>query len=102
MQVKNGGCCGLHIKLLSFQGRYKEGAFWFAVLLNMKHIFIYVAPAWFIYLLRTYCFPGDGRGVTSVRFSFSNFMSLASIVGLVFCFSFGPFIYMVRVINYMH
>ena len=32
------------------------GGFWFAVLLNLKHIYMYVAPAYFVYLLRSYCF----------------------------------------------
>ncbi|BFZ24570.1 hypothetical protein BsWGS_27609 [Bradybaena similaris] len=75
------------------QERFVESAFWFAVLLNMKHIFIYVAPAWFIYLLRNYCFQAN-RPVTWNNFSLHNFMTLASVVGLVFGVSFGPFIYM--------
>ncbi|RUS26394.1 hypothetical protein BC938DRAFT_470819 [Jimgerdemannia flammicorona] len=39
----------------------------FAVLLNFKHIFLYMAPAYFVYLLKAYCFQtttvddgGDG------------------------------------------
>ena len=39
-----------------FQGRVLEGSFWFAILLNFKHLFLYLAPAYFVYLLRTYCF----------------------------------------------
>ena len=39
-----------------FQGHTLEGSFWFAVLLNFKHIFLYIAPAYFVFLLRTYCF----------------------------------------------
>ena len=38
------------------QGQVLEGSFWFALLLNFKHLFLYIAPAYFVYLLRTYCF----------------------------------------------
>jgi alpha-1,3-glucosyltransferase len=31
----------------------------FAALLCFKHIFLYVAPAYFCYLLRAYCVPRD-------------------------------------------
>ena len=43
-----------------------EAAFLFAALLNFKHIFVYVAPAYFLYLLRKHCFmasSGMGRDV---------------------------------------
>ncbi len=32
------------------------GAALFAVLLNFKHINLYIAPAYFFFLLRGYCF----------------------------------------------
>ncbi|KAK6975359.1 glycosyl transferase [Biomphalaria glabrata] len=75
------------------QDRNVEGAFWFAVLLNMKHIYMYVAPAYFIYLLRTYCFQAD-MPISWSRFSVRNFANLAAVVGSVFAVSFGPFIYL--------
>ena len=43
------------------QERYIQGAFWFAALLNFKHIYLYLAPAYFVYLLRCYCFQ-DTKG----------------------------------------
>ena len=45
-----------------FQGQTLEGSFWFAVLLNFKHIFLYIAPAYFVFLLRTYCFRPSASG----------------------------------------
>ncbi|XP_075054716.1 dolichyl pyrophosphate Glc1Man9GlcNAc2 alpha-1,3-glucosyltransferase isoform X3 [Mixophyes fleayi] len=42
-----------------YQKRHLESAFLFAVLLNFKHIYLYIAPAYGIYLLRSYCFTGN-------------------------------------------
>ncbi|XP_013790813.1 probable dolichyl pyrophosphate Glc1Man9GlcNAc2 alpha-1,3-glucosyltransferase [Limulus polyphemus] len=73
------------------QDRCVEGAFWFAILLNLKHIYLYVAPAYFVYLLRSYCFIRETKGF---RISLLNFIKLALVVILVFGVSFGPFIYL--------
>lgn len=82
----------------------------FAVALNLKHINLYVAPVFFVYLLRTHCF-----GVTPVRpkthephfgnmealptmpiqhhgWSWKRFWMLGCSVIVVFGASFGPFI----------
>ncbi|XP_071950399.1 dolichyl pyrophosphate Glc1Man9GlcNAc2 alpha-1,3-glucosyltransferase-like [Antedon mediterranea] len=78
------------------QNRFLEGGFWFSVLLNFKHIYLYIAPAYFIYLLRCYCFTkskADGR-VVWTSLSFGRLSALGLIVISVFALSFGPFIYM--------
>nr|XP_006821409.1 PREDICTED: probable dolichyl pyrophosphate Glc1Man9GlcNAc2 alpha-1,3-glucosyltransferase-like [Saccoglossus kowalevskii] len=78
------------------QGRNLDGALWFAILLNFKHIYLYIAPAYFIYLLRCYCFTQANRD-GSVRWSslsLGRLVMLGSIVIAVFAVSFGPFIYM--------
>lgn len=59
----------------------------FALLLCMKHIYLYLAPAYFIYLLRTYCLQPQNV----FRPQFQNTIKLGvSIIG-VFGATFGPF-----------
>lgn len=78
------------------QDRILEGALWFAVLLNFKHIYIYVAPAFIIYLLRSYCFTESNKDGSVKWFSFSilRLAALGFIVISVTGISFGPFIAM--------
>ena len=87
------------IPCLSLQGRCLEAAFLFAILLNLKHIFLYMAPAYFVYLLKHYCFAAQTDGKNHAPkmkdFLLKNFIRLGSIVIAVFVISFGPFIYMV-------
>lgn len=75
------------------QGKFLQGAFWFAVLLNFKHIFLYMAPAYFVYLLRAYCFSITRKNgkIQSVSFSFTRILKLGLIVMSIFAISFGPF-----------
>lgn len=80
------------------------GAFWFACLLNFKHIFAYVAPAYFVYLLKHYCFKnrhtkGQDNAIRTpsfVNFDVVKFVKLGALVIIVFLVSFGPFLYLVR------
>lgn len=72
--------------------RYMEAAFLFATLLNFKHIFVYVAPAYFVFLLRKHCFKASAGSVIG-GFRPIPFMKLGLIVTTVFAVSFGPFIY---------
>ncbi|CCM04819.1 uncharacterized protein FIBRA_07012 [Fibroporia radiculosa] len=62
--------------------------FLFAVLLNFKHIYMYLAPAYFIYLLRSFCLSPSGALLPA------RFISLANAVILVFLVSLGPFLLM--------
>uniref|UniRef100_A0AAZ3RPF8 Alpha-1,3-glucosyltransferase n=1 Tax=Oncorhynchus tshawytscha TaxID=74940 RepID=A0AAZ3RPF8_ONCTS len=83
------------------QGRHLEGALLFTVLLNLKHIYLYIAPAYGIFLLRSYCFTKDNTD-GSVRWSsFSpvRLVALGSIVISVGALSFGPFIAMPAVLS---
>jgi len=91
------------VKML--EGKCLSAAFWFAVLLNFKHIFLYIAPVYFVYLLRSYCFQRSSDGNTSgglfvvlganIRdLLVGNLVKLGVVVVSIFGVSFGPFIYM--------
>ena len=54
------------LALLAAEARnYALCALLFAALLNFKHIFVYVAPAFGVFLLRRHCF--DAKGAHSAR-----------------------------------
>ncbi|VVC90229.1 unnamed protein product [Leptidea sinapis] len=93
----NGFLFGLLLLSVSHMitGNFLKSAFWFAVLLNFKHIFLYIAPVYVVYLMRAYCFTVssvDGVHTPWNSYSITNFIKLAIIVVTVFGISFGPFI----------
>jgi hypothetical protein len=62
----------------------------FAALLCLKHIYLYLAPAYFVYLLRVYCLdPRDSFPYFRIRFL--NCIKLGLGIGSVFASAFGPF-----------
>ncbi|EPQ66242.1 Glucosyl transferase [Blumeria graminis f. sp. tritici 96224] len=61
----------------------------FAALLCFKHIFLYLAPAYFIYLLRGYCL--ETKNI--FRFRVKNCFKLGISISTIFLAAFGPFIY---------
>ncbi|KAI0303210.1 glucosyltransferase [Russula brevipes] len=69
-------------------GNLLASGFFFAVLLNFKHIYMYLAPAYFVYLLRGFCMSPQGSILPS------RFIALANVVILVFIASLGPFLLM--------
>jgi hypothetical protein len=63
----------------------------FAVLLCFKHIYLYLAPAYFVYLLRFHCL----RSIRSFPYLWPNWISSISLgvgVAAVFATAFGPFV----------
>ncbi|KAF8665609.1 hypothetical protein AX16_000065 [Volvariella volvacea WC 439] len=74
--------------LMARNGNKLTSGILFAVLLNFKHIYMYLAPAYFVYLLRSFCFSPTGR------LQIKHFLSLANAVIAVFIASLGPFIVM--------
>lgn len=71
------------------RGQHNRAALYFAVLLCSKHIFLYVAPVFGVYLLRYHVFesgwrrPGQACG---------RFVRMAAIVLVVLALAFGPFV----------
>lgn len=101
----NGFLMGLLLLSISFiqRGQDLRGAITFAVLLNFKHIFIYAAPAFFVYLLRHYCFEEEEvqfhtweqfrKSKPKARlFKPWRFLLLGGSVLAVFFASLGPFL----------
>lgn len=62
----------------------------FAALLCLKHIYLYLAPAYVVYLLRVYCL--SQRSIFRVRFY--NCLKLATGLSVVFGAAFAPFVYL--------
>uniref|UniRef100_A0A1I8PYM9 Alpha-1,3-glucosyltransferase n=1 Tax=Stomoxys calcitrans TaxID=35570 RepID=A0A1I8PYM9_STOCA len=82
----NGFLYGILLLSISYllEERYVMSAFFFASLLNFKHIFLYMAPAFGIYLLRFYCLDASKNPL----FALVKLL----VAGLSpFVLSFGPF-----------
>jgi len=62
----------------------------FAALLCLKHIYLYLAPAYFVYLLRAYCL--GPRSIFDIQFL--NCIKLGVGIGIVAALAFGPFVYL--------
>ncbi|CAB3998466.1 probable dolichyl pyrophosphate Glc1Man9 c2 alpha-1,3-glucosyltransferase isoform X2 [Paramuricea clavata] len=99
----NGFLFGILILSITrmFEDEFLWSAFWFSVLLNFKHIYLYIAPAYFVYLFKRYCFNQHNNSLTNNWFSVNirnmlplQFMKLGCLVITVFSASFGPFIAM--------
>lgn len=79
--------------------KYLSCGFWFALLLCFKHIYLYLAPAVFIFLLRGYCLNLKYNKRKSVLYNLFNLINwgnsikLGLVVISVFGISFAPFIY---------
>ena len=72
------------------QGRVLRGAFVFACLLNFKHIYFYVAPVYFVYIMGQYVMKEEGGVAGKVK----RFVGVAVVTLVPFVLSFGPFVVM--------
>lgn len=79
----------LSLVLMQKRSSILAGGLLFAVLLCFKHIYLYLAPAYFVYLLRAYCLhPGS---IFDIRYG-KSFKLAIGLIG-VFGACFGPFLY---------
>ncbi|XP_053989067.1 probable dolichyl pyrophosphate Glc1Man9GlcNAc2 alpha-1,3-glucosyltransferase [Hylaeus volcanicus] len=72
-----------NVSKINSQMSVLRGTLWFALLLNLKHIYLYVAPAFVIWLLRSYCM--------NTGHFFKRLFLLGSIAMGTLMVSFGPF-----------
>ncbi|RFU30596.1 hypothetical protein B7463_g5739, partial [Scytalidium lignicola] len=70
---------------------YLGSAFLFATLLCFKHIYLYLAPAYFVYLLRVYCL--GSKSLFPIKIKFWNTVKLGTGVISIFTIAFAPFAY---------
>jgi len=76
------------------QENFMLASVWFSVLLMLKHIYLYIAPAYGIYMLRSYCFQSSKDGsILWKTFSIFRLVSLASAVIANVAIALGPFIH---------
>ncbi|ODQ66492.1 ALG6, ALG8 glycosyltransferase [Nadsonia fulvescens var. elongata DSM 6958] len=89
----NGFMYGIMIASLiaARNGRPILSGFLFSILLCFKHIYLYLAPAYFIYLLRVVVLDGDK--LTQLRINWNNSIKLGLVVLSTFAVAFAPVIY---------
>lgn len=95
----NGMMYGILILMINLArlGKNVQCGLWFSILLCFKHIYLYLAPAVFIYLLRAHCLnfkfhrnsPWYKNALGIVRWK--NLLQLGSVVLAVFAVAFVPF-----------
>ena len=91
----NGLLTGILLLTLASLARDRvvSAAVWFSILLHMKHIYLYYAPAVGIYMLRSHCFQSTREGRIVWRsFSLFRLLSLAVVVLATSALSLVPFI----------
>ena len=70
-------------------GKFFKSAALFVLVINLNQTYLFISPAYFIYLLTSYCDPSK----QSLRECAYNLSSLASIVIVGFAIAFAPFIW---------
>lgn len=88
---------GILILSISFliKQSYIKSAICFSVLLNFKHIFLYFAPAFFVFILKYFVFSDDAKNNSTIfklLKSIGKFILTGISVIIVFGLSFCPFL----------
>lgn len=86
------------------QEKYSLASFWFAILLNLKHIYLYSAPAFGMYLLTSYCLSSSSSGTglgKRLFISIARILKLGLIVILVLLITFTPFVYNIESLKHI-
>lgn len=86
----NGILFGILLLSIAYmcEEKFLKSAFCFAVLLNMKHIFVYVSPVYIVYMLKVYCWHSP-----SMKSAILKLIKLVVVTLGVTAASFGPFIH---------
>ena len=64
----------------------------FSGLLMLKHIYLYIAPAYIVFMFRSYCFRSPGGNISWSSFSLVKLLMLGVSVLLNVALALGPFI----------
>lgn len=81
------GILVISLVLARKQSTLLYSGFLFAALLCLKHIYLYLAPAYFVYLLRVYCL--NPRSIFAIQLG--NCIKIGSGLVVIFGAAFGPF-----------
>ena len=91
----NGFMSGILLLSISYLAsqHFIIAALLFSALLMFKHIYLYIAPAFIVYMFRSYCFKSSSNGkVIFSSFSLLNLIFLGVAVLSNVAAAMGPFI----------
>lgn len=88
----NGFLSGIFLLALAYiiEENYWLGATWFTVLLNFKHIYLYCAPAFGMYILTSFCLA-KSDGENRIFSSTMRISKMGLLVKAIFMIIYAPF-----------
>ena len=90
----NGFLSGVLLLSIAAMARhnYILAALLFSALLMLKHIYLYIAPAYIVFMFRSYCFKSPGGLISWSSFSLVKLIMLGASVLVNVGLALGPFI----------